>query len=154
MRWRTRSGVTCGCMSWSRLWPSWHDKHSGVLIGSSVTWLFDWTRACNYTRRARRVIDTAREKCGRSHLAATYTVIWSWVELLVSLKMQLFILRSTFSPIIVPIRTEDCIWLMKLKLTRPQITWRWRKSPSYCVTNLLSFILLWNTRKIISSLHK
>ncbi len=148
MRWRTRSGVTCGCMSWSRPWPSWHDKHSGVLIGSSVTWLFDWTRACNYTRRARELWPFAL-----SYYIYGDTEL-SWVTCFTQ-NAAFHIVFYYFTNY----RPHLCggglyKGLMKLKLTRPQITWRWRKSPSYSVTNLLPFILLWNTRKIISSLHK
>ncbi len=40
-RWRSCSGVPCGCVNRIRLWPLRRDDHSGALIGAGGTWRSD-----------------------------------------------------------------------------------------------------------------
>ncbi len=40
--WRSWSGVPCGCVRRTRLWPLRRDDRSGVLIGADWTQRYDW----------------------------------------------------------------------------------------------------------------
>ncbi len=41
-RWRSCSGLPCGCVNRIRLWPLRRDDHSGVLIGAGGERRSDW----------------------------------------------------------------------------------------------------------------